>query len=329
MAENADHYRAEPHFFEWWYFDVALPDGGWLVAIFHSALFNVGDHRPTLDLRYYPPDGAPVVAVGRFPRREYEADRDRFRVRVGESWAAEENGGYHLHLSQGSLAAELTFSPRLPGWRVGTGRLFADPVSGRFFNWVVPAPCARVEGWLRVGGERRPVEGVGYHDHNWGNFYLPTAFQSWYWGRVWGGKWTLVFGDLVPPGGSPRVTPFLIGCNGQLWEMRQGFLLRNGSSHLALEATGSGTGPALSLSLGRPMEAVRFAALRSWLVPWRRWAEPLFYLSQPIPGLGRALGGLLGQGSYRRWSVQGSLRIAGGTVGVRGVVERMVFDEGR
>ena len=64
-AEDGDHYQPEPHFFEWWYFDVVFEDGSYLVAILHSSLYNAADHKPTLDLRYYPPDGPPTVAMGR------------------------------------------------------------------------------------------------------------------------------------------------------------------------------------------------------------------------------------------------------------------------
>ncbi|HIE39217.1 MAG TPA: hypothetical protein EYH30_08915 [Anaerolineales bacterium] len=329
-GENGDHYRAEPHFFEWWYFDVAFPDGGWLVAIFHSAPFNVGDHRPTLDLRYYSPDGSPIVAIGRFARREYQAERDPFRVRVGPSWAAEEGEVYRLHLRQGPLAADLTFLPQLSGWRVGSGHLFAEPATGHHFDWVVPVPHARVEGWLEVGGEGRPVAGVGYHDHNWGNLYLPTAFRGWRWGRVWGGVWTLVFGDLTGRGDAARVTPLLLGGEGQVRELPEGFRLRDtgpGSDHLILEAAG-GTDLSLSLALAGPMEVTRFAALRLWLVPWRRQAESLFYLAQPVPGLGRVVGAFLGTGTYRRWPARGALRIAAEEVQVQGVVEEMAFGSG-
>jgi hypothetical protein len=163
-GENGDHYRTAPHFFEWWYFDVAFPDGGWLVAVLNSAAHHVGDHRPNVDLRYYPPGGSPVVATGRFSRQGYEANHTRFRIRVGESWATEEDGGYHLQLCQGPLVADLTFYSQLPGWRVGTGHLFADPPSGQYFDWVIPVPRARVEGTLTVRGKSRKVAGVGYHD---------------------------------------------------------------------------------------------------------------------------------------------------------------------
>lgn len=319
------HYFPDRHFFEWWYFDVALSDGGWLVAVLHSALFNVGDHRPTVDVRYYPPGALPIIAIGRFTRREYQAERGRFRV--GTSWAAEEGGVYRLHLRQGPLMADLTFCPELPGWKVGTGHLFADIPGGRYFDWVVPIPRARVEGWLELEGASHPVMGVGYHDHNWGNVYLPAVFQGWRWGRVWGGRWTLVFGDLSAPGGALHVTPLLIGYDGQVGEMPQGFHLRDAepeSRRLTLEAAGE-QGIFLSLFLQEPMDSVVFPIVRPPLVPWRRPVEAFFFLSQPVPLLGRLARALVGRGRYHRQPVQGTLNVRGERVEVQGVMEEMAF----
>ena len=332
--DNKDHYRAEPHFFEWWYFDVAFTDGGWLVAVLHSASYNMGDHRPNVDLRYYPPGGSPVVAMGRFSRREYEAARGRFRVCIGQSWAAQENGVYHLHARQGPLEAELAFYPQLPGWRVGSGYLFADLSSGQYFNWIMPVPIARVKGTLRVKGKSRVVAGVGYHDHNWGNVYLPNVFRGWIWGRVWGGKYTLVFGDLAPQGDAPRVTPLLLGCDGNVWEVSDGFRLRrecttrDGSigpvelRHLFLESERA-SNVSLSLDLLKPMEIAQITALRPFLVPWRGLAEPLFYFAQNVPVFGQLIGALVGTGLYHRWPAKGVLRIADEEIKVQGLVEEM------
>ena len=339
--DNGDHYLAEPHFFEWWYFDVAFTDGSWLAAVLHSASYAMGDHRPTVDLHYYPPGCSPVVAMGRFARRDYDAARDGFQVRIGESWATEENDVYRLHLCQGELEAELAFHPQLPGWRVGSGHLFADSSSGKYFNWVVPVPIAHVKGTLRVHGKSRVVEGVGYHDHNWGNIYLRNAFRGWIWGRVWGGKYTLVFGDLAPQGDAPRVTPLFLGCDGRVWEVPDGFRLRQESAmrdartgtvelrRLFLDTNRKGSDVSLSLALLRPIETAQISALRLWLVPWRRLAEPLYYLTQQVPVFGQVLGATLGTGSYQRWPARGVLRLADEETEVQGLVEKMDLGSGR
>ena len=121
-AEDGDHYSPEPNFFEWWYFDAAFDDGGYLVAILHSSLYNAVDHKPTLDLRYYPPDGAPVVAIARFDRADYRAAPERCRVQIGVCLAADEGDHYRLSLRHGPLAAELTFFPELLEVRTVLGR---------------------------------------------------------------------------------------------------------------------------------------------------------------------------------------------------------------
>ena len=337
--DNEDHYCMESNFFEWWYFDVGFTDGNWLVAVLHSSSYNMGDHRPTVDLRYYPSGGSPVVAMGRFSRREYESARNRFRVRIGNSWVAEENGVYKLQLYQGAIKADLIFIPQMQSWRVGSGHLFADTSSGKYFNWVVPVPLAHVKGTLIVGGNSRVVEGVGYHDHNWGNVYLRSAFQGWIWGRVWGEKHTLVFGNLIPQGDAPRVTPLILGCDGKVWEVSDGFRLRReyakrdacigAAEHrrLLLEAN-KGSDVSLSLTLLKPIEIAHIASLRAWLVPWRRLAEPLFYLTQQVPVFGRITGALIGTGLYQRWAARGVLHIAGDEIEVQGIVEKMVLESG-
>ena len=318
-TEDGDHYRKEPHFFEWWYFDAAFDDGSCLVAIFHSSLYNAIDHKPTLDLRYYPQKGAPVVAIGRFERAEYSSAIDHCNVHIGDCLAVDEGDHYRLSLNQESLAAELTFWPQLPGWKTGTGHLFSDQISGHHFDWVVPLPRARVEGSLAVGGQRRKVVGVGYHDHNWGNLYLPAAFSNWTWGRVVAGDWTIVFGDVVGRGATPsHVTPFILARDSNVLLSTDRIRVdgkgpaqepRTGASYFRRLNISTVKGPTVNLVLTaqRAMEALDFAAVRLPLARHFRlqqMAESVFYMTQGIPLVGRLAACLLGKGSYLRWEAE-------------------------
>ncbi|MEE8390341.1 MAG: hypothetical protein V3S14_06025 [Anaerolineae bacterium] len=315
-AEDGDHYQPEPHFFEWWYFDAAFEDGSYLVAIFHSSLYNAVDHKPTLDIRYYPPDGDPVVAIDRLNRAAYRAAPDRCRVQIGDCLAVDEGDRYRLSLCLGPLAAELTFWPRLPGWKLGTGHLFADPVSGHHFDWIVPVPRARVEGTLAVAGQHRVVTGAGYHDHNWGNFYLPAAFSGWTWGRVLAGDWTLIFFDPVRRGeASSHITLFMLArgdevllatnrvhVHGEELEQEP----RTGASYYRRLHLQTLEEPAarLTLTARRAIDALDFSAPHLPLVRHhclRRVAEDAYYIAQRLPLAGRLAAWLLGKGSYLRW----------------------------
>jgi hypothetical protein len=314
-VEDGDHYQAEPNFFEWWYFDVAFEDGSYLIAVFHSSLYNAADHKPMLDLRYYPPSGPPVIAIGRLDRAAYHAASDRCWVAIGDCLAVDEGDRYRLSLSHESLASELIFWPQLPGWKAGTGHLFADSVSGHYFDWVVPLPRARVEGTLTVAGRKRAVVGVGYHDHNWGNLYLPAAFSRWTWGRVLDDDWTLIFGDIVGHGASPvHVTPFVLARKGEVLLTTDRIRI-NGEEPVREPNTGApylrrlylkaeeGTAVELTLTVRRAIEGSDFAAPHLPLARQchvRGVAETAFYLLQGIPAIGKLAAWLLGKGSYLR-----------------------------
>jgi hypothetical protein len=315
-AEDGDHYRSEPDFFEWWYFDAAFEDGSWLIAIFHSSLYNTVDHKPTLDLHYCSPGNPPVIAMARFDRTAYRAEPDRCWVKIGDCLAVDEGNCYRLSLHQGPLMAELTFWPQLPGWKAGTGHLFADPVSGRHFTWVVPLPRARVEGTLAVAGQRCSLVGVGYHDHNWGDLYLPAAFSGWIWGRVLADNWTLVFGDVVGRGASsPHITPFLLARGDEIllttdrvhfrgeelaWDSRSGV----GCLHRLCLTTAEGLALELTLTARRLIGAFDFAAPHLPLAGHphlRRAVEGVCYMALGKPVIGCLAAWLLGKGSYLRW----------------------------
>lgn len=314
-AEDGDHYQAEPNFFEWWYFDAGFEDGSHLVAIFHSSLYNMADHKPMIELRYYLPERPSITAMGRFDRTTYRAVSNRCQVKIGDCLAVDEGDHYQLSLRQGPLAAELTFWPMLPGWKAGTGHLFADPVSGRYFDWVVPLPRARVEGVLILDAQRQDVAGTGYHDHNWGNLYLPSAFRRWTWGRVLVGDWTLIFGDVVGRGTTPsRVTPFMLArgdeillatdrirVNGKAL-VREPYTGADYYRHLRL-TTVEGPEVTLTLKTRRTIEALEFAAPHLLLARQRhirRAAEIGFYLVMGKPVVGRLAAWLLGKGAYLR-----------------------------
>ena len=333
--ENGDHYLSDQNFFEWWYFDVAFNDGSWLVAVLHSAPYNIGNHKPLVDLRYYPVGKPPIVAMNQFSRKEYEASRSDFYVRIGESWAIKEDQLYHLHIHQGSLEIELSFHPILPSWRIGSGILFSDSSSGHFFNWIVPIPSAHVKGSLKVEGKRLMVTGIGYHDHNWGNVYLSNAFSKWIWGRVWGEKYILLFGQLTAKDGKQRVSSLILWDDGKVLEVPFDFQLKkyrmdnepadttetyNLSFKIPTCIKGS-----LIIKLMKPMDIAHLLALRPWLVPIRRLTEPVFYLTQQRPLIGELIGTLLGKGTYYRWPIKGMLTIADNKIVVQGILERMYF----
>jgi hypothetical protein len=321
--ENGDHYLSERDFFEWWYFDVAFDNGYRLVAVLHSSLYNAVDHKPTVDVRITPPEGPSVLAAGRYDRTDYCAATDHCDVRIdGCRAVAQDPNHYTLHLEQGNVTADLIYESCLPGWRPGTGFLFADDATGHFFKWVVPLPRAEVRGALTVAGRSMTVQGIGYHDHNWGNFVLADAFSHWYWGRLFTDDGAVVFGNVVGHGSDPaHVRPFLLSVDGQILPGEPAVSFRYHDpiaepntdvcypSQLDVLALGSDYQATVSLHAGQVMEALDFVSppfRRRWP---RQVAEMAFYLSMGKPVLGTLARRLLGKASYLRLQAQASLKV--------------------
>jgi predicted secreted hydrolase len=325
--EDGDHYSPARDFFEWWYFDAAFDNGYRLVAILHSSLYNAVDHKPTVDVRVTPPNGASVVAIGRYSRADYRAAAARCDVQIAGCHAvAVDPNHYVLSLRQGDVAADLVYESHLPGWRPGTGYLLADEATGHFFKWVVPLPRAEVSGTLTVAGQRMAVQGVGYHDHNWGNLVLADAFSGWCWGRFFAADgddgWAVAFGDVVGHGPDPaRVTPFLLIADGRIMTGQPTLSFRPQDpiaepvtgvrypTRLDLSAIAADYQARVSLRAGRVVEALDFASppfRRRWL---RQAAEMAFYVALDKPLLGALSRRLLGRASYLRLQAGGDLHV--------------------
>lgn len=324
LDEDGEHYRSEPDFFEWWYFDAAFDNGYHLIAILHSALFNATDRKPTVDVRIIPPNGAPLVSIERCERSGYRAATDCCDVRIADCCAVVENQNrYTLRLRLRDVAADLVYAGCAPGWRPGTGYLFADEATGHFFKWVVPVPIARVTGTLRLADVAMDVSGVGYHDHNWGNFSLADAFSHWYWGRLVTEEGGVILGDVVGHGSDPpHVMPFLAIANERLLPDASVVDLHYQNTvvepitrtcypaRLDVSIREGGYLANMSWQALQVLEALDFASPpfhSRWL---RQAAEIAFYLAKDKPLLGALARRLLGKASYLRVQAQARVDFA-------------------
>jgi hypothetical protein len=66
---------------------------------------------------------------------------------------------------------------------------------GWITGYVVPVMSGALSGTIDVGGTAVPLDGTGYHDHNWGFWQGVT----WQWGQVQHGNLSLLYGRVFPP----------------------------------------------------------------------------------------------------------------------------------
>jgi hypothetical protein len=66
---------------------------------------------------------------------------------------------------------------------------------GWITGYVVPVMSGTLTGSLDVDGTTIPMNGTGYHDHNWGFWQGVT----WQWGQVQQGELSVLYGRVFPP----------------------------------------------------------------------------------------------------------------------------------
>ncbi|MBU2549892.1 MAG: hypothetical protein KKB20_15870 [Proteobacteria bacterium] len=192
IFENAESY------YEWWYFDASFTNNYHIVLTWHYRNVFLRPMVPSIQLFIYQPDGTKVERMTLAAPDQISAFPDYCDVKMGKSWVRDMGDRYELYMKIKGVGARLTFRNVVPPWKPGQGFNYKDEDNGRIAGWVVPVPQARVEGDLYLDGQTMPVEGSGYHDHNWGNFPYYEITRGWYWGRVHNDKFTVDYGWVLP-----------------------------------------------------------------------------------------------------------------------------------
>jgi predicted secreted hydrolase len=95
---------------------------------------------------------------------------------------------YHVSLKINDNEVDLIFVGTTQGWKIETSETC----------WTVALPKAKVTGEIKFNGETINVQGIGYHDHNWG--YTATTILTnigWFWGRVAGDSLTVTWAKTM------------------------------------------------------------------------------------------------------------------------------------
>ena len=183
--------------YEWWYFDARLENDYTVVVFFHASNPNPGiAGKSGVELVVVQPDGERTQRFIEYERSRFVASREKPDVSVGDNYMRVDYSKgdlpvYEIHVDEGDLCFDLTYTSEVHGWKPGDGHSHFGDLG--YFAWVVPFPRAKVEGTIRVGGERIEARGVGYHDHNWLNFQFPRIIEYWMWGRIYSETLTVCY----------------------------------------------------------------------------------------------------------------------------------------
>ena len=206
-----------PGSYEWWYFDFTLTDGSTMVIAFYTKSIT----RPETSLAPYvtfeldTPDGRAVRRTLQADPAEFSAARDRCDVRIAGSFATGDLHDYTVHLQVRDVAVDATLHGTVPPWRPGTGYM---DFGAHYFAWLPSVPQGTVEGTLSIAGASRPLTGIGYHDHNWGDASMLGLIHDWYWGRALVGPYTVIASYITASDayGRATVTIFMLARDGRI-----------------------------------------------------------------------------------------------------------------
>ena len=209
IAPREDGMRTDgsPGTFEWWYFDAHLSDGSSLVVTFNTKMVTNADHplSPYANVTFDRPDGTHIDSDTAVFTEDFKASIGGCDVRMGPNRFVGDLHTYEIHVETEKISVDVTLTGVVPAWRPETGHFLFEEDQHLYFAWLPSVPQGRVEatitvhpiggaagGDTTVGGETVKVNGVGYHDHNWGNCSMLDVIDNWYWGRGQAGPYTVI-----------------------------------------------------------------------------------------------------------------------------------------
>ena len=150
--------------------------------------------------------GGQTKIVDVLPGREIAASYDSPDLVVGLNTVRLDGGAYRVALALAdSLARPVAVTLDL----TPTPHQYIPPVTPmgeeQPFGYVVPVVRGRMTGRVMMNGRTIELDGVGYHDHNWGHF----RDAVWDWGIVHAGPYSVLYGRFAASHGELRNRPLL------------------------------------------------------------------------------------------------------------------------
>jgi len=195
QSDDAWHPLKDPNYVEWWYFDLINEDGSIVRGQFYIAGNVSRPRRVRTGVRasYVKPDGTELLIEERFPYSSFKSSTEVCEVEIGKNFIRGDLSHCELHIENGEKTLDLELDSEIGGIR--SHACFGDETTYMF--WVVPQPRGHAKGTFRTKDETLNIEGLGYRDHNWWNFYPLDVIEYWDWGRVYDEEFTIIFANIV------------------------------------------------------------------------------------------------------------------------------------
>jgi hypothetical protein len=184
---------------EWHYFNYHDAAGRSLYVSINALAFEddvapSGYSRGMVLFQYVDESGQRTRILDVLPGREIAASTASPDLLVGLNVVRLDGGVYRVNVALSDstgrpVSAALDLEP--------TPHQYVPPItpmgSETAFGYVVPVVRGRMSGRVTVGGRAIELDGIGYHDHNWGHF----RDAVWDWGIVHLGETSVLYGRFA------------------------------------------------------------------------------------------------------------------------------------
>ncbi|MFH2138169.1 MAG: lipocalin-like domain-containing protein [Candidatus Omnitrophota bacterium] len=203
LRHDGSHIENPSKFFEWWYFDFDLKDGRNVYIEWQSPVFSLRNNLCLLIIRIYEnfnknnhDQGQSTVRVLRYSRAKITQDKNFCKIIFPGGRIEENNGDYKIFVKEKDITVDVTLKRQLPFFCNNSECIYKNKTNNEWFNWIVPLPRAQAKGKIEIDRRTINIEGIAYHDHNWGNLNIAREFKGWVWTRVFFKDFTFIFSEI-------------------------------------------------------------------------------------------------------------------------------------
>jgi hypothetical protein len=180
IKDDAYHYMhsgIDDHLYnEWWYFNAVSNDTNLRITYLLSDPENLtGMRKIQVMAVIVQDDKAPII--GTHQGRGIGGDRSSPNLDIDQSGiSSQEEPNLKIWGDVDELEAgtpirwELEYQPAVAPWFGIPVQMQVGHSKGDWMKWLVYMPSAKVTGMVTIANRTMDINGVGYHDHNWGRF---------------------------------------------------------------------------------------------------------------------------------------------------------------
>jgi len=176
----------DPNVYEWWYFDIHNHDGTIITGLLSLQTtigflprFGTLQAQSSLDVNR---NNVQSDAIETFPMEQFTCATDSCDVRSGGLTMRGDFTELQIRGKVKDHEIDVVFRQTATPFRPGNGYIFLGSTD-TFQGWFNAFPSATATGHVIVGGETIEIDGVGYHDHNYGNVPISEGYRGWFWAR--------------------------------------------------------------------------------------------------------------------------------------------------